>query len=142
MCVPVYSQIKKNTFHDKDNAANKDAPVAEERNSNLRQDDSSFETLDAKDEKEALTDPIHNKVMVREYERYASFAKNENKMDSISFSTSRLAFTGFYYNLKKYYVANLQNETQTYLKQSRRIQLGNIYTAFIGTNHRRTTNKT
>ncbi|KAH3729499.1 hypothetical protein DPMN_055471 [Dreissena polymorpha] len=101
MCFPVHSQKTENTFHDKDNAANKDPPVAGERNSNLRQDDSLLETLYAKDEKEASTDPIHNKTMVREYDRYASFEKYEDKMDSISYSTSRLAVKGFYYNSEK-----------------------------------------
>ncbi|KAH3725795.1 hypothetical protein DPMN_051644 [Dreissena polymorpha] len=101
MCVPVHSQIKENTFHDKDNADDKDLPVAEERNSSLRQDDYALETLDAKDKKEASTDPNHNKTMVREYDRYASFAKYEDKMDSFRYSTSRRAFQGFYYNLEK-----------------------------------------
>ncbi|KAH3727010.1 hypothetical protein DPMN_052934 [Dreissena polymorpha] len=97
MCFPVHSPMKNNTFHDKDN----DPPVVREHNLNLRQDDTSSETLDAKDEKEALIDHIHNKAMVREYDRYASFEKYEDKMESISYSTSRLALKGFYYNLEK-----------------------------------------
>ncbi|KAH3729502.1 hypothetical protein DPMN_055474 [Dreissena polymorpha] len=75
--------------------------VVREHNLNLRQDDTSSETLDAKEEKEALIDHIHNKAMVREYDRYASFEKYEDKMESISYSTSRLALKGFYYNLEK-----------------------------------------
>ncbi|KAH3725738.1 hypothetical protein DPMN_051587 [Dreissena polymorpha] len=101
MCFPLHSQLKDSTFNDNDNAACKDQPVIKERNANFWQDDTLSEVLGAKVRKESLTDPIHNKTMVREYDRYASFAKYEDKMDSISYSISRLVSKGFYYNSEK-----------------------------------------
>ncbi|KAH3725781.1 hypothetical protein DPMN_051630 [Dreissena polymorpha] len=101
MCFPLHSQLKDSTLNDNDNAACKDQPVITERNANFRQDDTLSEVLGAKVRKESLMDPIHNKTMVREYDRYASFAKYEDTMDSISYSISRLVSKGFYYNSEK-----------------------------------------